>query len=69
MSVLLGFSFAGLPRVTDIETQYDEGVLVVRWKAPSQNVSDYVIDWIHDGSQFDWKKTKFTNTTLYGESG
>lgn len=55
-----------LPRVTDIETQYDEGVLVVRWKAPSQNVSDYVIDWIHDGSQFDWKKTKFTNTTLYG---
>ncbi|XP_072219006.1 interleukin-31 receptor subunit alpha-like [Leuresthes tenuis] len=53
-----------LPEVTDIQTSTDEGVIVVSWKAPIQPVSGYIIDWTQNGSQYYWKESNFTNTTL-----
>ncbi|CAG5928330.1 unnamed protein product [Menidia menidia] len=54
----------GLPKVTDIQTSADEGVIEVSWNGPPQPVSTYVIDWTHDGSQYYWRETKFANATL-----
>ncbi|XP_042359692.1 interleukin-6 receptor subunit beta-like isoform X2 [Plectropomus leopardus] len=51
-----------LPQITDIQTSTHEGVILVNWK--SQPVSGYIIDWTHDGNQYYWKQSKYTNTTL-----
>ncbi|XP_033991595.1 interleukin-31 receptor subunit alpha-like isoform X2 [Trematomus bernacchii] len=55
-----------LPQVTDIQTSALEGVILVTWKAPIQPVSGYMIDWTHDGNQYYWKETNYTNATLSG---
>uniref|UniRef100_UPI0037E87E8F interleukin-31 receptor subunit alpha-like n=1 Tax=Semicossyphus pulcher TaxID=241346 RepID=UPI0037E87E8F len=55
-----------LPQVTDIQTRNYEGVLLVSWKAPIQPVSGYMIDYTHDGNQFHWMETKYTNVKLIG---
>ncbi|XP_074541367.1 interleukin-6 receptor subunit beta-like [Halichoeres trimaculatus] len=53
-----------LPEVTDIQASTLEGVILVSWKAPVQPVSGYVIDYTHDGNQYHWKESKYTNITL-----
>ncbi|KAA8583052.1 hypothetical protein FQN60_015598, partial [Etheostoma spectabile] len=53
-----------LPQVTDIQTSTREGVVLVSWKAPSTPVSGYMIDWTHNGNQYQWKESNDTNTTL-----
>ncbi|XP_035851389.1 interleukin-6 receptor subunit beta-like isoform X2 [Sander lucioperca] len=53
-----------LPQVTDIQTSTLEGVILVSWKAPIQPVSGYMIDWTHNGNQYQWKESNDTNTTL-----
>ncbi|XP_074471621.1 interleukin-6 receptor subunit beta-like isoform X1 [Sebastes fasciatus] len=53
-----------LPQVTDIQTSTLEGVILVSWKAPIQSVSCYMVDWTHDGNQYHWKESKYTNATL-----
>ncbi|KAI4802010.1 hypothetical protein KUCAC02_019872 [Chaenocephalus aceratus] len=55
-----------LPQVTDIQTSALEGVILVTWKAPIEPVSGYMIDWTHDGNQYNWKETNYTNATLSG---
>lgn len=59
---------AGLPLVTNIQTTAHEGVILVSWKAPVQPVSGYVIDYTHNGNQYHWEETKYTNATLFGKS-
>ncbi|XP_035534941.1 interleukin-31 receptor subunit alpha-like isoform X2 [Morone saxatilis] len=54
-----------LPRVTDIQTSTFEGAILVSWKAPQQPVSGYMIDYTHNGNQYSWKETKYTNATLF----
>lgn len=53
-----------LPQVTDIQTSTLEGVILVSWKAPIQSVSGYMVDWTHDGNQYYWKESKYSNATL-----
>ncbi|KAK9531367.1 hypothetical protein VZT92_010796 [Zoarces viviparus] len=53
-----------LPQVTDIQTSTLEGVLLVSWKASTEPVTGYMIDWTHDGNQYYWKESNCTNTTL-----
>ncbi|XP_040920253.1 interleukin-31 receptor subunit alpha-like [Toxotes jaculatrix] len=53
-----------LPQVTEIQTSTAEGVILVSWKAPAQPVRGYMIDWTHNGNQYRWKESKYTNTTL-----
>ncbi|XP_034554741.1 interleukin-31 receptor subunit alpha-like [Notolabrus celidotus] len=53
-----------LPQVTDIQTSTLEGVILVSWKAPVQPVSGYMIDYTHDGNQYSWKESEYTNITL-----
>ncbi|KAF1376788.1 hypothetical protein PFLUV_G00215080 [Perca fluviatilis] len=53
-----------LPQVTDIQTSTLEGVILVSWKAPIQPVSGYMIDWTHNGNQYQWKESNDTNTAL-----
>ncbi|XP_063758244.1 interleukin-31 receptor subunit alpha-like isoform X2 [Eleginops maclovinus] len=55
-----------LPRVTNIQASALEGVILLNWKAPVQPVSGYMIDWTHNGNQYYWKKTNYTNATLSG---
>lgn len=57
---------AGLPQVTDIQTSTHEGVILVKWKAPVQPVSGYMIDCTHNGNQYYWMESKYTNATLLG---
>ncbi|KAM7395172.1 hypothetical protein PAMA_006771 [Pampus argenteus] len=54
-----------LPQVTDMQTSTLDGVILVSWKAPVQPVSGYMIDWTHNGNQYYWKKSKYTNVTLF----
>ncbi|XP_041814733.1 interleukin-31 receptor subunit alpha-like [Chelmon rostratus] len=54
-----------LPRVTDIRTSTLERVILVSWKAHAQPVSGYMIDYTHDGNQYHWKQTTYTNATLF----
>ncbi|XP_073349115.1 interleukin-31 receptor subunit alpha-like [Pagrus major] len=55
----------GLPEVTDIQTNStSEGVILLRWKAPAQPVSGYMIDYTHNGNQNYWKETKDTFARL-----
>ncbi|XP_070781461.1 interleukin-31 receptor subunit alpha-like [Enoplosus armatus] len=54
-----------LPQVTDIQTSTLEGVILVSWKAPGQPVSGYMIDYTHNGNQYYWKESKYTNATLF----
>lgn len=58
---------AGLPLVTNIQTTAREDVILVSWKAPVQPVSGYVIDYTHNGNQYRWEETKYTNATLFGK--
>ncbi|XP_029902397.1 interleukin-31 receptor subunit alpha-like isoform X2 [Myripristis murdjan] len=53
-----------LPQVDKLHTSTHEGYILVSWKAPSQPVSGYMIDWTHNGSQYFWKESKYTNTTI-----
>ncbi|XP_034756466.1 interleukin-31 receptor subunit alpha-like [Etheostoma cragini] len=53
-----------LPQVTNIQTSTREGVVLVSWNAPSTPVSGYMIDWTHNGNQYQWKESNDTNTTL-----
>lgn len=63
---LLFILSTGLPQVTDIQTSAREGDVKVSWMAPAQPVSGYVIDWTHNGKQYNWMKSAFTNATLFG---
>ncbi|KAF7663323.1 hypothetical protein LDENG_00213880 [Lucifuga dentata] len=54
-----------LPRVNDIRTSTLEGNILVSWAAPVQPVSGYMIDWTHNGVEYFWKETKYTNMTLF----
>ncbi|XP_044024261.1 interleukin-31 receptor subunit alpha-like isoform X2 [Siniperca chuatsi] len=53
-----------LPQVTDIQTSTLKGRILVSWKAPVQPVSGYMIDYTHNGNQYQWKESKYTNATL-----
>ncbi|XP_076011052.1 interleukin-6 receptor subunit beta-like isoform X2 [Genypterus blacodes] len=53
-----------LSQVSDIQTLSMEGDILVRWEAPLQPVSGYVIDWTHDGVEYFWKESKYTYVTL-----
>ncbi|XP_068198354.1 interleukin-6 receptor subunit beta-like isoform X2 [Antennarius striatus] len=63
-SVYVPAAAESLPGVTDIQTSTMGGAVVVSWNAPLQEVSGYVIDYSHDGDQFYWKETHYTNATL-----
>ncbi|XP_058469182.1 interleukin-31 receptor subunit alpha-like [Solea solea] len=53
--------------VTEIpSSQAIGGVIVVSWKAPVQPVRGYMIDWTHNGNQYYWMETEYTNMTLSG---
>ncbi|XP_070843562.1 interleukin-31 receptor subunit alpha-like [Chaetodon trifascialis] len=54
-----------LPQVTDIQTSTSEGVILVSWRAPAQPVSGYVVDYTHNGNEYYWKQTEYTNATLF----
>ncbi|TMS11963.1 Granulocyte colony-stimulating factor receptor [Larimichthys crocea] len=54
-----------LPQVTDIQTSTHEGSILVNWKAPLQPVRGYMIDYTHNGNQYYWKETEYTNVTLF----
>ncbi|XP_062293274.1 interleukin-31 receptor subunit alpha-like [Scomber scombrus] len=54
-----------LPQVTDMKASSLDGVVLVRWKAPLEPVSGYMIDWTHNGNQYYWKQSKYTNITLF----
>ncbi|TKS76287.1 mRNA-capping enzyme [Collichthys lucidus] len=54
-----------LPQVTDIQTSTHEGSILVSWKAPLQPVRGYMIDYTHNGNQYYWKETEYTNATLF----
>lgn len=64
--LLITSHLAGLPQVTDIQTSTHEGSILVSWKAPLQPVRGYMIDYTHNGNQYYWKETKYTNATLFG---
>ncbi|XP_024147426.1 interleukin-6 receptor subunit beta isoform X1 [Oryzias melastigma] len=53
-----------LPRVSDIRTSNHEGVILVSWRAPKQPVRSYVIDWTHNGNQYEWAESENTDATL-----
>lgn len=57
---------AGLPGVSDLQNFSLEGNIEISWKAPVQPVRRYVIDYTHDGENYHWKETEFTNATLSG---
>ncbi|XP_041661422.1 interleukin-31 receptor subunit alpha-like [Cheilinus undulatus] len=63
-SVYVPAAEESLPQVTDIQTSTLEGVIQVTWKAPAQPVSGYMIDYTHEGNQYYWKESKYTNVTL-----
>ncbi|XP_071323858.1 interleukin-31 receptor subunit alpha-like isoform X2 [Trachinotus anak] len=54
------------PQVTEIQTSTTDGVLLISWKPPDQPVRGYMVDWTHNGNQYYWKESKYTNTTLTG---
>ncbi|XP_013875442.1 interleukin-31 receptor subunit alpha isoform X2 [Austrofundulus limnaeus] len=54
-----------LPQITDIQTSEREGDIQVSWMAPAQPVSGYIIDWTHNGKQYNWMRSAFTNATLF----
>ncbi|XP_041830982.1 interleukin-31 receptor subunit alpha-like isoform X2 [Melanotaenia boesemani] len=64
-SVYVPATEESLFRVTDIQASSHEGNIVVSWKAPDQPVSGYMIDWTHNGHEYYWKESKFTNATLF----
>ncbi|KAM3603129.1 uncharacterized protein V6R79_017003 [Siganus canaliculatus] len=55
-----------LPRVTDIQTSALGGVMLVRWKAPAEPITGYMVDYTHDRSQYRWEETPYPNVTLFG---
>ncbi|XP_008395672.1 interleukin-6 receptor subunit beta-like isoform X2 [Poecilia reticulata] len=59
---------AGLPQVWSIKTTKHrmKGVIQVSWNVSEKPISSYIIDWTHDGRQYAWKETTFTNATLFG---
>lgn len=58
--------WSDVPQVSYIQTSVNDGDIEVRWKAPDQPVSGYMIDWTYDGLKYFWKEIKDTNTTLTG---
>lgn len=54
-----------VPQVTDIHSSTLDGMILVSWKAPVQPVSGYMLDYTHNGNQYHWKETKYTNATLF----
>ncbi|XP_070705998.1 interleukin-31 receptor subunit alpha-like [Pempheris klunzingeri] len=54
-----------LPQVTGIQASTREGVILVSWKAPVEPVSGYMVDCTHNGNQYYWKESKYTNITLF----
>ncbi|KAK2856059.1 hypothetical protein Q5P01_004794 [Channa striata] len=65
-SVYVPATGKSLPQVTGIQASPLGDVILVSWKAPVQPVSGYMIDWTHNGHQYYWKESKYTNTTLSG---
>nr|XP_020459565.1 interleukin-6 receptor subunit beta-like [Monopterus albus] len=63
-SVYVPATVESLLKVTDLQTSNLKGVILVSWKAPLQPVSGYMIDWTHNGNQYYWKESKYTNTRL-----
>ncbi|XP_068564446.1 interleukin-6 receptor subunit beta-like [Cebidichthys violaceus] len=63
-SVYVPTARESLPRVTDLQTSTLEGIILVSWKASVEPVTGYMIDWTHDGNQYYWKESNYTNTTL-----
>ncbi|XP_061843228.2 interleukin-6 receptor subunit beta-like [Nerophis lumbriciformis] len=55
-----------LPQVANVQTRSLRGVIHIRWDAPIEAVSGYLIDWTHDGHQYYWKESSSTNTSLFG---
>ncbi|XP_034435635.1 interleukin-31 receptor subunit alpha-like [Hippoglossus hippoglossus] len=64
-SVYVPAAAGSRPQVTEIQTSATEGVVLVSWTAPVQPVRGYMIDWTHDGNQYYWNETKYTNTSLF----
>ncbi|CAL9691833.1 unnamed protein product [Knipowitschia caucasica] len=52
--------------VSHVQTTRDHEGLGVRWKAPIDPVSAYVVDWTLDGNNFEWKRTKATAVRIHG---
>ncbi|XP_060947787.1 interleukin-31 receptor subunit alpha-like [Limanda limanda] len=64
-SVYVPAAAGSLPQVTEIQTSAEEGVILVSWTAPVQPVRGYMIHWTHDGNQYYWNETTYTNTSLF----
>lgn len=63
-SIYVPATAESFPRVTDIQTfSLDRGFLVTWRSVP--DVSGYMIHWTHDGNDYHWKESKFTNATLF----
>ncbi|XP_061563085.1 interleukin-31 receptor subunit alpha-like [Cololabis saira] len=54
-----------LPRVEDLHTSTNRGVLLVSWKALQQPVGGYMIDWTHDGNEYHWMESSVANAALF----
>ncbi|KAK7879670.1 hypothetical protein WMY93_033623, partial [Mugilogobius chulae] len=66
LSAFVGNDSDELFGVNSVEVKRDEDGLVVGWTAPAQTVSGYVVDWTHDGDDFEWRRTKSTLIRLHG---
>ncbi|XP_069371346.1 interleukin-6 receptor subunit beta isoform X2 [Paralichthys olivaceus] len=65
-SVYVPATAGSLRHVTEIQTSAVDGVVLVSWTPPVQPVRGYMIDWTHDGKQYYWNESKYTNTSLFG---
>lgn len=63
----LNSHFAGLPQVTNLCALTHNGTILVSWNAAGLPVSGYMIDYTHNGTQYYWKETQYTNVTLFGK--
>lgn len=63
----LNSHFAGLPQVTNLCALTHKGTILVSWNATALPVSGYMIDYTHNGNQYYWMETQYTNVTLFGK--
>uniref|UniRef100_A0A8C5DPE4 Fibronectin type-III domain-containing protein n=1 Tax=Gouania willdenowi TaxID=441366 RepID=A0A8C5DPE4_GOUWI len=63
-SVYVPAAEENLPQVTQIQSVTLDGIILVSWRAPNPPVGRYMIDWTHDGNQYNWKESADTNATL-----
>ncbi|XP_029985188.1 interleukin-31 receptor subunit alpha-like [Sphaeramia orbicularis] len=52
------------PQVTDIQTFNLNRSFLVMWRSVP-DVTGYMIHWTHDGNDYHWKESKFSNATLF----